>query len=90
MWENEDDGMIDLGSLAPGLQFNFAVAYGLNETGQMIGRTSTSAGVGEQHAFLWDNGTMTDLGTLGGTGNRASNALALNELGQVVGNSHPT
>ena len=36
------------------------------------------------HAFLWQNGKMTDLGTLGG---RSSNPRAINERGQVVGES---
>jgi probable HAF family extracellular repeat protein len=37
-----------------------------------------------QHAFLWNAGTMTDLGTLGGT---TSSATAINERGQVIGTS---
>ena len=35
-----------------------------------------------QHAFLFSNGTMTDLGTLGGTD---SEGLAINDSGEVVG-----
>lgn len=35
-----------------------------------------------QHAFLFSNGTMTDLGTLGGTG---SEGVAINDSGEVVG-----
>ena len=40
------------------------------------------------HALLWENGKVTDLGGLGGTGYGGGNlALGINNLGQVVGNS---
>jgi len=55
----------------------------LNGRGQAIG-TSTLAGDETWHAFLWDKGKMVDLGTLGGDN---SEALAINELGWVMGRS---
>ena len=36
----------------------------------------------DEHAFLWQRGKLTDLGTLGG---KSSAAVAINELGQVIG-----
>jgi probable HAF family extracellular repeat protein len=42
----------------------------------------------ENHALLWDNGTVIDLGNLGGTGGIAGNhACAINNRSQVVGHS---
>jgi probable HAF family extracellular repeat protein len=53
----------------------------LNERGQVIGSHQVAQG---GHAFLWSNGTMTDLGTLGG---KYSHPTAISDRGQVVGYS---
>ena len=70
------------------------IAFGINDNGQAVGGSGTCAAFDSvlqvyfspAHALLWQNGTATDLGNLGGTfGNLA---LAVNNQGQVVGNSN--
>lgn len=68
----------------PGWWHSHAAA--INERGQIVGwrgnKPSGSDAVGVQHAVLWQNGRITDLGTLGGT---SSEATAINERGQIAG-----
>ena len=68
---------VDLGTLG-GV---FSVAHDINKRGQIVGRASLPSG--EQHAFLWENGAMQDLGTL--PGGHFSEAFGINDRGQIAG-----
>jgi probable HAF family extracellular repeat protein len=62
--------------------FEESVATDINNHGQIVGFSSTE--LHSAHAFLLQDGTMQDLGTLGGL---QSWAYAINDSGQVVGTS---
>ena len=72
--------ILDLGTF--GTRWTSGSAAAVNARGQIVGTNGTAGG--KQHAFLWQNGTMLDLGTLGG---RDSGASAINASGQVIGTS---
>jgi probable HAF family extracellular repeat protein len=73
--DGKNDLMLDLG---PG-----TIANDVNNAGQVVG--NLRLGAYNQHAFLWQNGVVTDLGTLGGS---TSSASAINDAGQVTGISY--
>jgi uncharacterized delta-60 repeat protein len=73
----------DLGTLSGG---NFSAAFGINEAGQVVGRSNAAIPGGDSDfAFLFDGATMTSLGTL--AGDASSLARDINNSGQVVGAS---
>ena len=72
--------VIDLGSFG-GRDTYGSSANAINDRGQVVGYSGTSNGL-SLHAFRWEKGKMTDLGTLGGS---YSSANAINERGDVVG-----
>jgi len=71
-------------------------ALAINDNGQVVGISGPCAafdpniGVNlvDIHAWIWQDGTVTDLGNLGGDGKGGGNhACAINNKGQVVGHS---
>ena len=81
-------GMQDLGTFGGRRSF----AYAVNKAGQVVGRAETArcssvvvvdcTPVGAFHAFLWEDGVMQDLNTLG---DEWSEAHVVNDQGQVAG-----
>ncbi len=77
LWSNGQT--TDLGSL-PGYS-NGNLATDINDAGQVVGLS----GMVPRHAFLWQNGQLTDLGPSNAF---VSEAMSINNSGQVVGYSY--
>jgi probable HAF family extracellular repeat protein len=81
LWENNQ--MVNLGSL---YFHDHSYVYGINEVGQIVGNSFTG-GIGDDVAFLWEDGSMHDLNVLV-TNNPfdiLQMAYSINDFGQIVG-----
>jgi len=86
----DDDGLFydggmtvtHLGSLG-GSPYTYAAD--INQHGQIVGASASPKSGHGGHAFLWQDGVMSDLGTLGGA--TVSRARAISDNGMVVGES---
>jgi probable HAF family extracellular repeat protein len=69
-------GMNDLGTLPGG---DSSEAVGINDKGQIVGRSNNASGSFDFHACLWQNGTWTDLGLT-----EFDTGAIINDAGQML------
>lgn len=70
---------VDLGTL-PG--YDHSKAFAVNNAGEVVGLSTNDIDFGPNRAFIWRDGDMTDLGTLGGDG---AAAVSVNDTSTVAG-----
>lgn len=75
-----EGSLVELGNLNNSLKIT--TAKDINNNGAVVGESAVAEQ--ETRAFLWQNGVLTNLGSLGGN----SSAAAINDNGQVVGYSN--
>jgi probable HAF family extracellular repeat protein len=64
-----------------GIDSTFSIAWDINNAGQIVGEWLPS-NAHDSHAFLYKDGTVQDLGNLGGD---STYALSINDRGDIVG-----
>ncbi|MGO9515986.1 MAG: hypothetical protein ACLPND_02985 [Candidatus Korobacteraceae bacterium] len=85
LW-TRDTGMQDLGTLAGDIGSTAPCCHTINNKGQVVG-SSFPGPFGSGRAFLWQNGTMTDLNSLlpASLPWYLLQALSINDAGQIAG-----
>ncbi len=95
LWPANGSGPIQLtGDVERGFP---ETAVDINEQGQVVGDVAVDDPESFVHAFRWEDNVLTDLGVLPEAGQMGpygrellqTRAKAINDLGQVVGNSEP-
>ncbi len=81
LW-TENGGIVDLGTLPPPLDDN-SDAWGINRLGQVVGRSCDVDG--NCHAFLWQEGVMTDLNELVDEDDVLLAAFDIDDRGRITG-----
>ncbi len=81
IWDNNTNQLTRM-ELPPAWGAWWCAGKAINNSGQVAGILCFQNG--DWRPFLWEDGEMINLGTLGG---RMSYAKGMNEIGQVVGNS---
>jgi probable HAF family extracellular repeat protein len=81
------DAFVSDGHTMQDLGVRWSAANGINDAGQIVGEMLVQPNL--NHAFLYEQGVPTDLGSLPPLNDSArSSALAINEAGQIVGESN--
>ena len=70
--------MTDLGTLGG----NNSVAWSINDLDQVVGYSQNAEG--NERAFIWQDGVMTDLNTLVSAGFTLVSATSINNLSQII------
>lgn len=71
--------LVDVGTL-PG--YDHSKALGVNNAGEVVGLSTNDIAFGPNRAFIWRDGDMTDIGTLGGGG---GTAVSIDDTSTVAG-----
>jgi probable HAF family extracellular repeat protein len=82
MWSSST-GMQDLGVIGGSSTPINSYAYGINDSGQIVGTSQLASGGSNSYAFLYSNSSMQNLNILG-------SANGINNSGQIVGSNLDT